>query len=102
MLEDVGIQLPVTGGIVRQQRAAKAHQLDIKTEFLFRHFFGDFRHVLLGTVNHADFNVFSIAAVLITARQQQASEKKRTQSKFHPSYPFDNCFPDYIGNAAAG
>jgi hypothetical protein len=102
VLEDVGIQFTVVGGIVWQQRAAKAHQLDIQAIFLFCDLFGDFRHILLRAVNHADFNVFGIAATLIATRQQQARENQSTQSKFHQTVPFDKRFDDYIDNEAAG
>ena len=33
-----------------------------------------FRHILFRAVNHADFNVFRIAALLVAARQQQARQ----------------------------
>ncbi|GAB7404110.1 hypothetical protein OUHCRE4_32810 [Enterobacter hormaechei subsp. steigerwaltii] len=102
MLEDVGVQFALVGGIVGQQRAAKAHQLNIQTVFLLCHLFGDFRHVLLSAINHADFNVSGIIAALVTAREQQASQEKRTQSKFHETVPFDRRFEDYIDNETAG
>jgi len=100
MLEDVGIQLPLVGGIVRQQRAAEAHQLHVQAIFLFRHLFGDFRHVLFGAVDDADFNVFGIAATLIAPCQQQASQYQSTQSTFHKTVPFAECCSDYIDNEA--
>jgi hypothetical protein len=45
--------------------------------------------------------VFGIIAVLVTAREQQASQEKRTQSKFHETDPFDKRLEDYIDNATA-
>ena len=102
MLEDIGIKIALTGGIIGQQRAAEPHQFHIQTVFLFRHFFSDFRHVLLRAVNHADFYVFGIAAALIATCQQQARENQSTQSKFHETYPFDKRFSDYIDNGTAG
>jgi hypothetical protein len=38
---------------------------------------------------------------LVTAREQQASQEKRTQSKFHETVPFVRRFEDYIDNATA-
>jgi hypothetical protein len=101
MLEDVGIQFPLVGGIVGQQRSAEADQLHVQAIFLFCHLFGDFRHVLFSAVDDADLNVFGIIAVLVTAREQQASQEKRTQSKFHETDPFDKRLEDYIDNATA-
>ena len=61
MLEDVGIQFPLVGGIVRQQRAAEAHQLHVQAIFLFRHLFGDFRHVLFSNLCVEKLFVFFVA-----------------------------------------
>ena len=74
MLEDVGVQIAGVGGLIGQQRAAKTHQLNVEAIFLFGHFLRYFRHILFRAVNHADFNVFRIAALLVAARQQQARQ----------------------------
>ena len=100
MLEDVGIQFPLVGGIVGQQRAAEADQLHVQAIFLFCHLFGDFRHVLFSAVDDAHFNVFGIAATLIAPCQQQASKYQSTQSTFHKTVPFAKCCSDYIDNEA--
>ena len=74
MLKDVGVQIASVSGLIRQQRAAKAHQLDVEAIFLFGHFLRHFRHILFRAVNDADFNVLRIAALLVAARQQQARQ----------------------------
>ena len=100
MLENVGIQFPLVGGVVGQQRTAEAHQLHIQAIFLLSHFFGDFRHVLFSAIDDADFNVFGIAATLIASCQQQTCENQSTQSTFHKTVPFDKWCSDYIDNEA--
>ncbi|UNB79628.1 hypothetical protein MJK72_28085 [Klebsiella pneumoniae] len=43
MLEDVGVQIPGVGRVVRQQSGAELHQLDLQTVLLFGHLLRRFR-----------------------------------------------------------
>ncbi|MNT64093.1 hypothetical protein D3C72_2019640 [compost metagenome] len=60
VLEYVGIQFAFVGGIIGQQRTAKANQLHVQAIFLFGHPFGDFCYVLLGAVNDANLDMVLI------------------------------------------
>lgn len=77
VLEHVGVQFALVGGVVRQQRTAEADQLDVQPVFLFRHLPGDFRHVLFRAVDDADLDMVPIGFLLAALKRQNGGEGRR-------------------------